>query len=192
MALIPSTMLELGSPLPSFDLLDTVSGERVTSRQFAGAPVLVAVICNHCPYVKHIKSGIAEVGRYCREVGVGMIATSPNDPERQPADSPEAMAEDAARFGYVFPYLFDEEQTLARDLRAACTPEFYLFDREHRLVYRGQMDDARPNNGHPVTGADLRAAIDAVCAGRASSPEQKPSIGCSIKWKPGNEPDYAA
>ena len=192
MALIPSTMLELGSPLPPFDLLDTVSGERVDSQRFAGQPLLIAVICNHCPYVKHIKAGIAELGRSCRELGVNMVAVSANDPQQQPGDSPSAMAEDAARFGYVFPYLFDEEQTLARALRAACTPEFYLFDGEHRLVYRGQMDDARPNNDHPVTGADVRAAIDAVRAGRTPSAEQKPSIGCNIKWKPGNEPDYTA
>lgn len=192
MALIPSTMLELGSAMPSFELLDTVSGEQVSSAQLSKQPVLIAIICNHCPYVKHIKRGIAELGRYCQQVGVRMVAVSPNDPDRQPADSPNAMAEEATRFGYVFPYLFDEQQNLARELRAVCTPEFYLFDDEHRLVYRGQMDDARPNNDRPVTGADVRAAIDAVRAGAAPSPKQKPSIGCSIKWKPGNEPDYAA
>lgn len=190
MVLTPSTMLDLGSPLPAFNLNDTVSGQGVTASAFAGKPLVVAVICNHCPYVKHINRGIAELGRYCQGKGVGMVAVSANDPESHPTDSPSAMAEEAKRLDYAFPYLFDGDQTFVRDLRAACTPEFYLFDAQHRLAYRGQMDDARPNNDRPVDGADLKAAIDAVCEGNAPSPDQKPSVGCNIKWKPGNEPDY--
>jgi peroxiredoxin len=184
-------MLELGAVLPHFELEDTVSKRRVSSADFTGRPLVVAVICNHCPFVKHIQQGLADFGRYCQEREVGLVAVSANDPQTHPADSPAAMAREAERLGYAFPYLFDAEQRLVRDLRAACTPEFYLFDGSHRLVYRGQFDDARPNNGRTVTGADLRAAVESVLAGELPSADQKPSIGCNIKWKPGNEPEYA-
>lgn len=190
MALTPSKMLDLGSPLPPFELRDSVSGRTVSSSEYSGKPLLVAVICNHCPYVKHIKQGLVELGAHCRDKGVEMVAVSANDPARYPEDSPEAMAEEARRHGYGFPYLFDEQQSFVQKLEAVCTPEFYLFDREHRLAYRGQLDASRPNNDVPVTGSDVKAAIDAVCAGKAPSTDQKPSIGCSIKWKPGNEPAY--
>lgn len=183
-------MLELGAPLPTFELQDVVTGRTVASSELAGKPLLVAVICNHCPYVKHIKTGLVELGHHCRDKGVEMVAVSANDPAKYPEDAPQAMAEEAQRFGYGFSYLFDETQSFVRKLRAACTPEFYLFDGTHRLAYRGQMDDSRPNNDVPVTGADVKAAIDCVCAGKAPSADQKPSVGCSIKWKPGNEPDF--
>lgn len=188
MVLTPSTMLDLGTPLPTFALQDSVSGKTVSSEEFTGRPLLVAVICNHCPYVKHIRGGIAELGRYCQSKDVAMIAVSANDPASHPDDAPEAMADEARRNGYSFPYLFDEDQSFAKALRAACTPEFYLFDGKHRLAYRGQMDDARPKNDRPNDGADIKAAIDAVLQGKAPSPDQKPSIGCNIKWKPGNAP----
>jgi hypothetical protein len=185
-------MLELGTTLPAFRLFDTVTEREVSHTDFAGRPLLVAFICNHCPFVKHVRSGIAELGRHCADVGVGMVAISSNDPVAHPADGPRQMAEEARRAGYGFAYLFDDTQAVARAFRAACTPEFYLFDGDARLAYRGQMDDARPNNTVPITGADVRAAIADVLAGRKPSSDQKPSIGCNIKWKPGNEPDYAS
>lgn len=191
MVMTSSTMLELGSALPTFELEDTLTKHRVSSSDYVGRPLVIAVICNHCPFVKHIQVGLANFGRYCQERNVGMVAVSANDPESHPADSPAAMAREAERLGYVFPYVFDAEQRLVRDLRAACTPEFYVFDRGHRLAYRGQFDDARPRNDHPVTGADLRAAVESVLSGQSPNPEQKPSIGCNIKWKPGTEPEYA-
>ncbi len=192
MALTTSTMLALGAKLPAFRLPDTVSGREVSDTDFAGRPLLVAFMCEHCPFVRHIREGIAALGRYAAEVNVGMVAISSNDPGSHPADGPLHMAEGARRSGFVFPYLFDESQAVARSFRAACTPEFYLFDEHGHLVYRGQMDGARPSNGVPVTGADVRAAIDEVIAGRLPSADQKPSIGCNIKWKPGSAPDYAS
>jgi peroxiredoxin len=191
MALTPSTMLALGTPAPDFHLPDP-DGRVVSRDDFADAPaLLVAFICNHCPYVKHIREELARFGRDHRDSGLAMVAISANDVSTHPDDSPAKMAEEAKRVGYVFPYLYDETQAVAKAFRAACTPEFYLFDAERRLVYRGQFDPSRPGNGFPVTGADLRAAVDAVLAGRKVSAEQRPSIGCNIKWKPGNEPDYA-
>jgi hypothetical protein len=187
-----STMLELGTTLPAFRLVDTVTGREVSHTELAGRPLLVAFICNHCPFVKHVRSGIAELGRHCASVGVGMVAISSNDPASHPADGPEHMAAEARSAGYGFPYLFDESQSVARAFRAACTPEFYVFDAGGQLAYRGQMDGARPNNQVPITGEDVRAAIADVLAGRKPSPEQKPSIGCNIKWKLGSEPDYAS
>jgi peroxiredoxin len=180
---VPSTMLALGTALPSFRLLDTVSGRIVSSDELGGRPSVVAFICNHCPYVKHIRSGLADFGRYCRERGVALVAVSSNDPVSHPEDAPDKMAVEAKTYGYEFPYLFDESQSVARAFDAACTPEFYVFDARGKLAYRGQFDEARPKNAVAVTGADVRAALDALLAGRVPNPDQKPSIGCSIKWK---------
>jgi peroxiredoxin len=191
MALTPSTMLELGTPLPEFRLPDP-QGEMVASSDFEGAPaLLVAFICNHCPYVKHLRRELAQFAKDYQGSGLAMVAVNANDVSNYPDDSPEKMAEEVEQAGYVFPYLYDESQEVAKAYRAACTPEFYLFDGDRRLVYRGQFDDSRPESGRPVTGADLRAAVDAVLAGRAVEADQTPSVGCNIKWKPGNEPDYA-
>lgn len=190
MALTPSTMLPLGTPLPAFRLPDP-HGKLVSSDEFAGAPaLLVMILCNHCPYVKHVADGIARFASDYAAKGLAMVAINANDAAGYPEDSPAKMAEEAARRGYPFPYLYDESQAVAKAFRAACTPEFYLFDRERRLAYRGQLDGSRPGNRIPVTGADLRAAADAVLAGRPAPADQKPSVGCNVKWKPGNEPDY--
>lgn len=192
MALTPSTMLPLGTPLPDFRLRDTVSGAEVSPEDFRDAPaLLVAILCNHCPYVKHIRQGFAAFAKEYEERGLAVVAISANDPESHPQDAPEKMAEEARTQGYTFPYLFDATQEVAKAFRAACTPEFYLFDGERKLVYRGQFDGSRPGNDVPVTGRDLRAACDAVLAGQWVPEEQTPGIGCNIKWKPGQEPDYA-
>lgn len=190
MALTPSTMLPLGTPAPDFNL-PNVDGRTVASDDLRGAPaLLVAFICNHCPYVKHIADVFAALGREYEEKGVAVVAINSNNPGTHPADSPEKMKEEASRRGYTFPYLFDETQEVAKAFRAACTPEFYVFNENRHLVYRGQMDDSRPGNDVSVTGVDLRAALDAVLAGELPSPDnQKPSVGCNIKWKPGNEPE---
>ena len=191
MALTPSTMLKLGTPLPRFRLPDP-SGKVVSSDDFQNSPaLLVAFICNHCPYVKHLRDGLAEFARDYQGSGLAMVAINSNDAANYPDDSPAKMAEEVEQAGYVFPYLYDESQEVAKAYRAACTPEFYLFDADRRLVYRGQFDDSRPENGRPVTGADLRAAVDALLAGQPIPPDQTPGIGCNIKWKPGQEPDYA-
>jgi peroxiredoxin len=183
-------MLELGTAAPDFSLPST-DGEQVSLDTYAKAPaLLVMFICSHCPYVKHIRK---EVARYAKEYqarGLGVVAISSNDIERYPDDAPEKMAEESREVGYTFPYLFDETQAVAKAYRAACTPDFFLFDRDRQLVYRGQFDGSRPSNGVPVTGADLRAATDAVLAGQPVTEDQVPSIGCSIKWKPGNAPAY--
>ena len=189
MVATPSTMLPLGTVAPDFALPDT-AGRVVSLRDYATSPaLLVMFICNHCPYVKHVRAELARLGRDYAARGVGIVAISANDAERYPADGPEAMRQEKAEAGYPFPYLYDETQEVARAYRAACTPDFFLFDGARRLVYRGQLDDSRPGNGLPVTGADLRAALDAVLAGAAVPADQVPSIGCNIKWKPGNEPD---
>jgi peroxiredoxin len=180
---VPSNMLPLGTPLPSFRLTDTVSGRLVASDELKGRPSVVAFICNHCPYVKHIRTSLAEFGNYCKARNVALLAISSNDPAAYPDDAPEKMSAEAKSQGYAFPYLFDESQSVARAFDAACTPEFYVFDAHGKLAYRGQFDEARPKNNVPVTGADVRAAVDAVLAGRAPNADQKPSIGCSIKWK---------
>lgn len=185
-------MLALGTKAPDFQLPDT-TGRPVTLSDFQGAPALVVVfLCNHCPYVKHIRDGLAQLARDYAPRGVKVVGINSNDAKHYPADSPARMAEEARAAGYVFPYLYDETQAVAKAYRAACTPDFYLFDGHQRLVYRGQLDDSRPGNGIPVTGKDLRAAIDAVLAGQPVAPTQKPSIGCNIKWKPGNEPAWFA
>ena len=183
MALTPSTMLPLGTSAPAFSLPD-VSGKIVPIADFQNAPaLLVMFICNHCPYVKHVRSGLAQLARDYQARGVAVVAISSNDAKSYPDDSPAKMAVEAKEAGYTFPYLYDESQAVARAYQAACTPDFFLFNREKQLVYRGQLDDSRPGNGIPVTGKDLRAALDAVLAGKPVVADQKPSIGCNIKWK---------
>jgi peroxiredoxin len=183
-------MLELGTPAPDFRLPDT-NGRMVSLADFKSAPaLLVAFICNHCPYVKLIRSGLAELGRDCQAKGVAMVGINSNDAKNYPADNPAMMKAEVAAMGYVFPYLFDETQAVAQAYRAACTPDFFLFDAQQKLVYRGQFDDSRPGNGVIVTGKDLRTALEAVLSGKPVSAAQKPSMGCNIKWKSGNEPDY--
>jgi len=190
MVAVNSTMLPLGTQAPDFRLPDT-TGKVVSLSDFKGAPaLLVAFICNHCPYVKHIRGALAQLGRDYLPRGVAFVAISSNDVANYPADSPAKMAEEAKAAGYPFPYLYDESQSVAKAYHAACTPDFYLFDGAQQLVYRGQLDDSRPNSGIPVTGKDLRAALEAVLAGKPVSATQKASIGCNIKWKPGNEPAY--
>jgi len=190
MAAVNSTMLPLGTEAPDFRLANT-SGEIISLSDLKGAPALVVIfMCNHCPYVKHIRGGLAQLARDYVPRGVAVVGISSNDVSNYPQDSPAKMAEEAKSAGYIFPYLYDETQAAAKAYHAACTPDIYLFDKDQRLVYRGQMDDSRPGSNIPVTGKDLRAALDAVLAGKPVSPNQKPSIGCNIKWKPGNEPDY--
>jgi peroxiredoxin len=192
MALKQSRMVALGSPAPDFALPDVVSGRRVGRADFASAPaLLVAFICNHCPYVKHLREGFLAFAREYQPKGLAVVAISANDPAAYPDDAPEAMAREAKSAGFTFPYLYDETQAVARAFEAICTPDFFLFDRDRKLVYRGRFDASRPGSNVPVTGADLRAAVDAVLAGRAVPAEQHPSMGCSIKWKPGNAPAYA-
>ncbi len=183
-------MLPLGTAAPNFSLNDP-DGNKVTLQDFADSPVLVvAFICNHCPYVIHLKESFAQLVREYQEKGVDFVGINSNDPENYPDDNPEKMKEDIGNYEYTFPYLIDDTQKIAKAFKAACTPEFYVFDGERKLVYRGQFDDSRPGNDKPVTGADLRAAIDATLEGRPVSPDQSPGMGCNIKWKPGNEPDY--
>ena len=190
MARTESTMLELGTSAPAFALPE-VEGGTVSIDDFSSAPaLLVMFICNHCPFVKHVRAELARVGRDYAPRGVGVVAISSNDPEAYPADAPERMREEKLDAGYTFPYLFDGTQEVAQAYRAACTPDFFVFDGERRLVYRGQLDDSRPSIDVPVTGRDLRAALDAVLSGRPVDAEQKPSLGCNIKWRPGNEPSW--
>ena len=183
MARTPSRMLPLGTEIPAFSLPDAVSGALVDASTLAGKPAVVFFICNHCPFVKHIRAGLADFGRYCLEQGVGMVAISSNDASAYPADAPPAMASEAAEAGYVFPYLYDESQAVARAFDAACTPDLYIFDQHGKLAYRGQFDGARPGNDVPVTGRDARAAVAALIAGNSPTSDQIPSIGCNIKWK---------
>jgi peroxiredoxin len=189
MVAVNSTMLPLGTAAPDFRLPDT-TGKTVSLSDFKGRPLLVMFICNHCPYVKHIRAGLAQLARDYQPRGAAFAGINSNDVATHPDDSPAEMVMEARSAGYVFPYLYDETQVAAKAYRAACTPDFFLFDKNHRLVYRGQFDDSRPGNGIAVTGRDLRAALDAVLAGKPVATAQKPSIGCNIKWKPGNEPDY--
>src|SRR5262245_16661327 len=179
---VPSQMLALGTPMPAFSLPDTVSSRTVSSTELAGKPSVVIFICNHCPYVKRIREGLAAFGRTCAERGVPMVAISSNDPKTYPDDAPDKMKAEANEAGYSFPYLFDESQSVAKAFAAACTPDLYIFDKAGNLAYRGQFDDARPKNDAQVTGADARRAVEALLAGKAPNSDQKPSIGCSIKW----------
>jgi peroxiredoxin len=190
MVAVNSTMLPLGTKAPDFRLPDP-SGKLVSLADFKNAPALLVVfMCNHCPYVKHIRDGLAKLARDYRPHSVAVVGINSNDVANYPADSPAKMAAEAAAAGYIFPYLYDETQAVAKAYRAACTPDLYLFDKDQRLVYRGQLDDSRPGNGIPVTGRDVRAALDALLVCIPVPSTQKPSIGCSIKWKPGNEPEY--
>ena len=190
MVLTPSTMLPLGTQAPDFALRDPW-GKTVSLADFAAAPALLVVfLCNHCPYVKHIADHFAQLARQYQARGVAVVAINSNDYQMYPEDSPEHMREEIQRRGYTFPYLIDESQEVAKAYRAACTPDFYVFDAQRRLVYRGQMDSSRPGNDIPITGEDLRQALDAVLEGRPVPDKQRPSLGCNIKWKPGNEPEY--
>jgi peroxiredoxin len=183
-------MLPLGSKAPAFRLPDA-HGKPVSLEDFPDAlAVVIVFMCNHCPYVKHIRSGLAQLARDYLTRGIAVFGINSNDVTNYPADSPDKMAEEAKAAGYIFPYLYDESQAVAKAYRAACTPDFYVFDRNRALVYRGQFDDSRPANGLPVNGRDIRSALDAVLSSQPVSPHQKPSIGCNIKWKAGNQPDY--
>jgi thiol-disulfide isomerase/thioredoxin len=191
MAAVESTMLPLGTSAPAFSLPDAVSGKTITLDTFVRSKgLLIMFLCPHCPYVKHVQAGLAKLLKEYSGSGLGIVAISSNDAAQFPEDSPDGLRAQAAGLGFAFPYCYDETQEAARAYRAACTPDFFLFDAGRKLVYRGQMDGSRPKNDVPVTGGDLRAAIDAVLAGRAVSAEQRPSIGCNIKWKPGNAPGY--
>ena len=191
MAATESTMLSLGTQAPDFRLPDVVTGKKVSLQDFSKTPLLLVMfICRHCPYVQHVQNQLAQIGLDYVPRGVAIVAVSSNDAKNYPDDSPEGLREMARTLRLNFPLCHDETQETAKAFRAACTPEFYLFDSNRRLIYRGQLDDSRPKNNIPVTGKDLRAALDAALAGKHPLMEQKPGIGCNIKWKPGNEPDY--
>ena len=186
-----STMLALGTSAPDFQLPDVVSGETIALATFAGKKALLAIfLCEHCPFVKHVQEELAKLGKDYVSQNVGIVAISANDVANYPDDAPDRLKEMAKTSGFVFPVCYDESQAIAKAYTAACTPDFFLFDGDFKLAYRGQLDDSRPGNDKPVTGQDLRAAIDALLADRAIGADQKPSIGCNIKWKPGNAPDY--
>ena len=185
-----STMLPLGTKAPNFTLPDP-AGEKHSLADFRDSKAfLVMFICNHCPFVKHVREKIVQIAETYQKKGVAVFAVNPNDAEKYPDDSPEKMKETAEQLGFTFPYLVDADQKVAREYKAACTPDFYVFNRDLELVYRGQMDDSRPGNDKPVTGDDLTRALDRVLAGKPAPEKQKPSIGCNIKWKSGNEPEY--
>ena len=185
-----SVMLSLGTSAPDFQLPDP-QGKTVSLADFRSAPALLVIfMCNHCPYVKHVSAGLAQLARDYQARGAAVVGINSNNWREYPDDSPDKMLEEIRIRGYTFPYLIDETQEVAKAYSAACTPDFFLFDKDRKLVYRGQMDSSRPGNNLPVTGQDLRAALDAVLAGRPVSPDQKPSLGCNIKWKPGNEPPW--
>lgn len=186
----PSTMLPLGTSAPDFSLPD-VDGSTKSLADFEGAPgLLVVFMCNHCPFVIHLADALAEFAKEYQAKGLAVVGISSNDVENYPADTPELMVEEAKQRGYTFPYLYDATQGVAKAYRAACTPDFFLFDKDQKLAYRGQFDSTRPDSGKTPTGEDLRAAADAILAGQAPTEQQLPSIGCNIKWKPGAEPDY--
>jgi peroxiredoxin len=180
---IESTMLALGTPAPPFALPEPAAGTTVSLDELTGPALVVTFICNHCPYVKHVAAGLAALGRDLHDQGVAMVGISSNDVVTYPQDGPDEMVVEARRHGWTFPYLYDETQNVARAFSAACTPDTFVFDGERRLVYRGQLDNSRPGNDLPVTAADVRAAVDAVLAGRPVDADQRPSIGCGIKWR---------
>ena len=191
MARTPSTMLPLGTKAPDFQLPDVVSGKPISLDTFTDKKsLLVMVICQHCPFVKHVQNELAKLGEDYVEQGLGIVAISANDVSNYPDDSPENLKAMAQELGFNFPFCYDESQKTTKAYTAACTPDFFLFDSDFKLTYRGQLDDSRPGNDVPVTGKDLRAAIEAVLGERPVNSDQKPSLGCSIKWKPGNEPPY--
>jgi peroxiredoxin len=184
-------MLPLGTKAPDFQLPDVVSGKTISLNTFTGKKaLLVMFICRHCPFVKHVQAELARIGKDYTNTESSIVAISTNDAANYPDDAPEKLKEMAEQLGFVFPFCYDESQETAKAYTAACTPDFFLFDANQQLVYRGQLDDSRPGNDRPITGKDLRAAMDAVLASQAVNPDQKPSIGCNIKWKPGNEPAY--
>lgn len=188
-----STMLDLGTSAPDFVLPDVVSGRTISLSAFADKrALLVMFICRHCPFVRHVQDELARIGRDYAGKDIGIVAISSNDAETYPDDLPASLKEMAEDLGFTFPFCYDESQSVAKAYAAACTPDFYVFDRKRRLAYRGQLDDSRPGNNIPVTGRDLRSAMDAVLSGQPVAEDQRASIGCNIKWKPGNEPDYFA
>jgi peroxiredoxin len=192
MALTPSVMLALGTLAPAFSLPDVVTGDTVSLDDYKGTQaVLVMFICRHCPYVVHVREGLAQLGQDYADKDIGIVAISSNDADTYPDDAPDKLKQMAAELGFTFPLLYDESQEVAKAYSAACTPDFFLFDKDRKLVYRGQLDDSRPGSDIPVTGKDLRAAIDAVLAGQPVAEQQTPSMGCNIKWKKGNAPVYA-
>lgn len=191
MALTPSTMLDLGTQAPNFSLLEPATQNKISLSDFNHQPILIAFICNHCPYVVMLKEALQQFAADYAAKELAVIAISSNDIENYPADSPEKMIEDVNHYGYSFPYLFDETQEVARAYRAACTPDFFLFDKQHKLYYRGQFDSARPTSDIDVTGLDMRNAADNLLVGNQAPLEQIPSVGCNIKWKRDNQPEYA-
>lgn len=186
----PSTMLEIGSPAQDFSLPEPASGKQLSLDDFKGKPLLVVFSCNHCPYVLHIIDSFTEFANQAQTRGIAVVMINSNDVAGYPADSPQKMIQLAQRQGFEFPYLYDESQQVASTYRAACTPDFFLFDSSHRLVYRGQYDGSRPGNNVAVSGSDLRSAVDALLSGGDIPADQIPSVGCNIKWRAGNEPDY--
>ena len=190
MAETASTMLELGSLAPDFSLADTNGKNDIRDAAMGERGLLMIFMCNHCPYVIHLREELARLGKDYMAKGFGVVAVNANDVETHPVDSPKKMAQEVKKSGYTFAYLYDETQEVAKAYHAACTPDFFLFDQNKKLVYRGQLDDSRPGNGQPVTGEDLRGAMDALLAGGPISSKQIPSMGCNIKWKAGNAPDY--
>src|ERR1017187_10050693 len=191
MSLTPSTMLPLGTTASDFKLPDVVSGKTYSLKDFAGKKaLLVMFMCQHCPYIKHIQGELTKLGKDYAAKDIAIVGISANDADNYPDDSPAELKKYAKAQGFLFPLLHDESQDVAKAYTAACTPDLFLFNKERKLVYRGQLDDSRPGNEKPVTGKDLRAAIDAVLSDEPVSPDQRPATGCNIKWKPGNEPDY--
>jgi peroxiredoxin len=191
MALKESTMLALGTSMPDFALPDVRTQEIINSETFQNkSALLVMFICRHCPYVVHVQEELTKLTQHYQDKDLGILGISSNDVTGYPADAPPRLQEMAEQLGWQFPYCYDETQAVAKAFTASCTPDFFLFDRQRHLVYRGQLDESRPGNGKPVTGQDLRAALDAVLSGQPVTSQQRPSAGCNIKWKPGNEPNY--
>lgn len=191
MALTTSTMLALSTPAPDFQLPDVTTGEMISLETFADKKaLLVMFICRHCPFVKHVQNELAKIGKDYVSKGLGIVAISANSVQTHPGDAPDQLKEMAQELGFNFPYCYDETQEVAKKYTAACTPDFFVFDSDRQLVYRGQLDESRPSNGKPVTGQDLRAALDAVLDNQTVSMDQVPSVGCNIKWHPGSEPQY--